>query len=187
MSAKKASQAKDRLRIEAVLVNLPLLDRLVVDSLALGVFTEDRPLKGTAGLCDWRLNGRLSRILQTGGFSGLTDETLLTDTNRRMAPLRMLLFGLGSRAGLSVSSLRHAVRNMLVVAKKARFEHLGLEPPGMAHGLMPAAEMIQATLDVVHKAYPKVKLTLLCPDKACLEAVDAVATKDDRVALGNQS
>lgn len=184
MSKRPASGGADRLRFGAALVDLPLLDRLELDVLVVGIFAEDRPLKGTAGLCDWRLNGRLSAIIQTEGFSGQPGETLLTDTNQRLASARMLLLGLGSRAKLSLSSLRHEVRNMLVVAKKARFAHLGLEPPGLALGLIPTAELVQATLEVVRKAYPKADLTLLCPDKECLEAVGQVAAKDDRLSLG---
>ncbi len=183
MSKKSASAGEGRLRIGAALVDLPLLDRIELDALVLGVFAEDRPLKGTAGLCDWRLNGRLSAMVQAGGFSGQAGETLLTDTNGRLAPTRVLLFGMGSRTKLSVSSLRHEVRNMLVVAKKARFEHLGLEPPGLALGLLPTDELLQASLEVVRKAYPKADLTLLCPDKECLEAVGRVAAKDDRLSL----
>jgi len=185
VSAKKASRDRDRLRLGAAVVDLPLLDELSLDAIALGVFAEDRPLKGTAALCDWRLNGRLSAIIQAGGFGGQQGETLLTDTNGRIGPVRVLLFGLGSRTGLSASTLRHSVRNMLVVAKKARFERLGLEPPGLALGLMPAAEMVQATLEVVHKAFPGVDLTLLCPDKAALDAVAKLAARDGRIAQRN--
>ena len=181
MSKKKSSSSSDRLRLDAVVVDLPLLDSLELDALAIGVFTEDRPLKGTAGFCDWRLNGRLSAILRAGHFGGQPGETLLTDTNGRIAPVRMLLFGLGSRAGLEASAVRQAVRTMLVVAKKAKYDRLGLEPPGLALGLMPVDELVRTTLEVVHKAHPRARLTLLCPDKAALDAAAKVAKADTRV------
>ena len=37
----------------------------VPETLVLPFFVDERPLRGAAGLCDWRLCGRLSRMLQS--------------------------------------------------------------------------------------------------------------------------
>jgi len=52
-----------KLVVKTLPVCLESLDRLSVDVLVLGPFEGERPLRGTAGYCDWRLNGRLSRML----------------------------------------------------------------------------------------------------------------------------
>jgi hypothetical protein len=40
------------------------------ETLVLPFFSDERPLRGAAGLCDWRLCGRLSRMLQAGRVAG---------------------------------------------------------------------------------------------------------------------
>jgi hypothetical protein len=53
-----------KLSVKTLPVSLQSLDRLSVDVLVLGPFENERPLRGAAGYCDWRLNGRLSRMLK---------------------------------------------------------------------------------------------------------------------------
>jgi hypothetical protein len=42
----------------------------VPETLVLPFFADERPLRGAAGLCDWRLCGRLSRLLQSSSVAG---------------------------------------------------------------------------------------------------------------------
>jgi hypothetical protein len=167
----KGSTQPARLPLGAARVDLALLDRLQADAVLVGAFAEDRPLVATAGFCDWRLNGRLSSLLAGSNFAADAEETLLADTNGRIGPARVLLFGLGSRAKMNAKTFRHQVRRMLVVAKKAKLESLALEPPGLAAGLIPADEALAMTVEVVRKAHPEVRLTFLLPDKASCEAL----------------
>jgi len=83
------------MRISFADLSLASLDALAVDSLALFVNTRERPLQGLAGLCDWRLCGRLSRVLQTGFFEGKGGEALLMPIGHRLRVARLLAFGLG--------------------------------------------------------------------------------------------
>ena len=45
------------------------------DALVLPIFADERPLRGAAGLCDWRLNGRLSRLVRAKRATGTRDFT----------------------------------------------------------------------------------------------------------------
>src|SRR4051812_50168900 len=47
------------------------------EALVLPFFSDERPLRGAAGLCDWRLCGRLSRLLLGGRGRGNWGETTL--------------------------------------------------------------------------------------------------------------
>ena len=47
------------------------------EALMLPFFADERPLRGAAGLCDWRLCGRLSRMLHAGRVRGAWGETTL--------------------------------------------------------------------------------------------------------------
>ncbi len=166
-AAGKASGRRRLLR--ALRAGLATLDALQADVLIAGVASDERPLRGAAGYCDWRLNGRLSANLLAERFGGRLGETLLSDSNRRLGPPRIMLVGLGPRAELDEPAVRKAVRRMLVVARKARFERLALEPPGC--GVLDADRAVTIAVEVARKAAEGAELTLLCPDGDCLEAL----------------
>ena len=66
------------------------------ETLVLPFFSDERPLRGAAGLCDWRLCGRLSRLLQAGRVGGQLGETTLYPPGKRLPFARLLLVGLGA-------------------------------------------------------------------------------------------
>ncbi len=59
-------------------------------------FLDDRPLKGAAGLFDWRMEGFFTNLIREGRIEGRLGESLLTPP-RRIAARRIILFGLGRR------------------------------------------------------------------------------------------
>ena len=71
------------------------------DCLVLPVFRDDRPLRGAAGLADWRLCGKLSRLLRDSRATGEPGETMLLPPGRRLRFARILWFGLGDAKGYS--------------------------------------------------------------------------------------
>ena len=66
-----------------------------VETLAVPIPEDGRPLRGNAGFVDWRLGGELSRQLQSGFVSGQSGEALLLPAQRPFAAARILLFGIG--------------------------------------------------------------------------------------------
>lgn len=71
------------------------LDALSVDSVALHLFAERKQPRGVAGYVDWRLCGRLARLLLSDRFRGAIDETLLMPARPWMGADRLFLIGLG--------------------------------------------------------------------------------------------
>jgi len=71
---------------------------------------------------DWRLHGRLSRLLMSGFFSGHPGEKLLYPLNGRLGADKLLLVGAGRREAFSANeaaSLFRAVRETAVKMKAA--------------------------------------------------------------------
>src|SRR5436853_7583299 len=79
-------------------LTLEALDQARAESLCLFVGEDDRPLRGLAGLVDWRLAGGLSRFLRSGFVTGKTGEALLTLPGPRLGFQKLFIFGTGPAA-----------------------------------------------------------------------------------------
>jgi len=77
-------------------LTLEAIDQAAAESLCLFVGKDERPLTGLAGLVDWRLLARLSRLLRGGQITGDTGEAVLTSPGARLGFRKMFLFGIGS-------------------------------------------------------------------------------------------
>src|SRR5205823_2340745 len=76
-------------------LTLEAVDTAQAESLCLFVASDERPLTGLSGLADWRLSGKLSRLLRSGILTGRAGEAVLTPPGSRLAFQKMFLFGLG--------------------------------------------------------------------------------------------
>lgn len=81
------------LRIETAELSLAALDRSEADSVA-AFAGPARPLRGLAGLLDWRLCAGLSRALSAGTFVPESGEVLLLPAAGRIPARRIFCFGL---------------------------------------------------------------------------------------------
>jgi hypothetical protein len=96
-------------------------ERVAADLLLAPFFGGESPLRGPAARVDWRMCGLLSERLRSGTLpDGVGEATLLASHGRLRAP-RVLLFGLGPRAGFDAARLRTAAR-----AAAERFLALGV-------------------------------------------------------------
>jgi hypothetical protein len=89
-------------------LSLEAIDQAAAESLCLFVGADERPLTGLAGLVDWRLTARLSRLLRAGQLTGAEGEAVLTSPGPRLSFRKMFLFGLGP-AGQSEDQLQKSV------------------------------------------------------------------------------
>lgn len=71
------------------------LDALEVDTLVLPLFEGRAQPLGVAGHVDWRLSGRLARLIQGGRFTGARGERVLMTALDRIRASRVILWGLG--------------------------------------------------------------------------------------------
>jgi hypothetical protein len=108
----------------------------VPNQLALITAFEDvRPLKGRAGLADWRFNGKLSQFILTSKFKGTRGEALLMPTQGRLDSQELLLLGMGAKQAVTEHEVPHLLNLMVekILLKKSRSFCLSLSDlvPGM--------------------------------------------------------
>jgi hypothetical protein len=128
-------------------LDLARWDESARDCLVLPVFRDDRPLRGAAGLADWRLCGRLSRLLKSEKATGDAGETMLLPPGRRLRFKRVLWFGLGDAKGYTDDRLRKDLTWILGVVKNAGVTDWALQAPGRASGLIGARRAVEIILE----------------------------------------
>lgn len=120
------------------------LDRLRRECLVLGFFSDERPPRGNGGFVDWRLNGLVSRLIAEGRIRGDFSERVLIESQRRIPPQKIVLFGLGKRGELSYETLREAGARMTETAVRIHCFDFAVEVPAADRSLLEAAEMTTA-------------------------------------------
>ena len=109
-------------------LTLDAVDQAAAESLCLFVGDDERPLTGLAGLVDWRLTARLSRLLRGGQLTGAAGEAVLTSPGPRLAFRKMFIFGLG-RSTQSDEELQRRVTEALRKLSEAGVSDAALQLP----------------------------------------------------------
>jgi hypothetical protein len=123
------------------------------EALALPFFSDERPLRGAAGLCDFRLCGRISRLLKSNRIAGELGEVTLYPPGPRLPFERLLLFGLGSQAMFDEAIARRGARNVLKVVEQLGLKRYAIVSPGRSTGCLPAKQALSlflAEIDAQH-------------------------------------
>ena len=128
-------------------LDLARWDESARDALVLPVFKDDRPLRGAAGLADWRLCGRLSRLVKSNRATAEAGETLLFPPGRRLPFSRILWFGLGDARGYSDERFRRDLARILEVVTAAGAADWALQAPGRASGVIGARRAVEIMLE----------------------------------------
>jgi hypothetical protein len=76
------------------------IERARADLAIVSFCTTDRPLRGAAGRADWRLCGRLSRLIETGRVAGHAGEAVLLPGGGGLRAPLLLALGRGPGAAL---------------------------------------------------------------------------------------
>jgi len=112
-----------------IIISKDPFDRQESDLLITGLFKDERPLRGSAGWLDWRLNGRLSRLLMENRLKGEWGEKTLIPSEGRISPKGILLFGLGEARGYSYLSIRDIIPFITETLKRLKILHSCLSFP----------------------------------------------------------
>jgi hypothetical protein len=128
-------------------LDLARWDETARDCLVLPVFRDDRPLRGAAGLADWRLCGRLSRLLKSSRATAEQGETMMLPPGRRLRFKRVLWFGLGDAKGYSDDRLRKDLMWIADVVNKAGASDWAVQAPGRSSGLIGARRAVEVILE----------------------------------------
>jgi Cytosol aminopeptidase family, N-terminal domain len=99
------------------------------DLFALLIGSDVRPLRGAAGLVDWRFNGRLSACLRENRFQGHCGEKLLMPTTR-LCWRAVLAVGVGPSRGFDETRLRTDLALVATTARRLGQRRLAIAVPG---------------------------------------------------------
>jgi len=99
------------------------------DALVVPVWSDVRPLRGAAGLLDWRLCGRLSQMIREGRVSGALHEKLLLVTNR-IPWRRVLAIGIGVSTAFDEDAFRSTIDCSLQALRGIGASSVAMALPG---------------------------------------------------------
>jgi hypothetical protein len=118
------------------------------DAMVVPIWADVRPLRGAAGLVDWRLCGRLSQVLRDGRLEGTPGEKLLLVTNR-IRWKRVLAIGVGDSNEFGGESFRRAVDCGLQALRGIGASKVAIALPGRDIDIFPADEAVRQFLDAM--------------------------------------
>src|SRR5204863_6154702 len=101
------------MELRFVTLELRRLDEVASEVLACGVFADERPHHGAAGLVDWRLSGTVSRLVEQGFLTGKRGEVVMLPLRPKLPFDKALLFGLGARADFDDAAFREVTAHLL--------------------------------------------------------------------------
>jgi hypothetical protein len=92
--------------------------------------SDERPPHGAAGLLDFRLAGRISRLIKRGFATGSLGEVLLVPGKPKLPFDKILLFGIGARADFSEVVYRAVLGKILQTLEGLRVRSAVVQLPG---------------------------------------------------------
>jgi hypothetical protein len=100
------------------------------DALCVPVWTDVRPLRGAAGLLDWRMCGRLSGMLASGKVTAAEGEQTLFPSAHRLPWRLVLALGAGPRRDFSERRFQASVRRAFDAVRGLGARRVALALPG---------------------------------------------------------
>lgn len=128
--------------------NLDALDTLSnIEAVCCFVTEDERPLSGATGFLDWRLCGGLSKILDSGFFTGAAGDTLLIPTQARIPAQKIFVVGLGRSTELTPLGFQHTLVRAAAMLSKAEVDAVALAFSGLP------ADVASCRDELVHRAF----------------------------------
>ncbi len=123
--------------VASVVPDLHRLDETPKDALACAIWSDERPFAGVAGLIDFRLAGRLSRLALRRFISGKRGELLCVPGRPRLPFDKILVVGMGERADFDEKAFRLVFARLIDALVGLRVTSAAIELPGRADGSLP--------------------------------------------------
>jgi hypothetical protein len=112
------------------LPSLRKLDLLGTEVILAAIAEDEAPPHGVAGLLDYRLAGRVSKLIERGFVTGQLGEVTLVPGKPKLPFDKVLLFGVGKRADFSEPVYRVVIEKMLSTLEGLRARSAVVELPG---------------------------------------------------------
>jgi hypothetical protein len=104
---------------------------------------------GLAGLVDWRLAGRLSRLAHEDFLKGELGEVLFVPGRPRLRFEKVLILGAGERGAFGEAVFRAVLSRLLEALEGLRVRKAVVELPGRADGRMDAERAVDLVLEAI--------------------------------------
>jgi hypothetical protein len=114
--------------------SLRRLDLSGTEVLVAALTSDERPPHGVAGLVDYRLAGRISRLAESGFATGEVGEVLLVPGKPKLPFDKVVLFGIGRMADFQERSFQDTVERILSTLEGLRARTAVVELPGRHFG-----------------------------------------------------
>lgn len=126
------------------------LDALAADAVALPLWAVRGQPRSAAGFVDWRLSGRVARLLASGRFAGGPGEALLMPSLGRLGASRIFLLGLGAPRAAAAELFASPLEVLAGAGVSGLAVALPVVPgPVVPGGPAPAGEEVEAALAFV--------------------------------------
>lgn len=129
-----------------VSVSLDSLDTLQAEVIVLPFFSDERPLRGAAGLLDWRLCGALSRKLLAGYLDGQFGDKALIAEPQKIKADALLLVGLGLSHEFDPDAAKRASELIAAALNRAKLSTAALVLPGRSMDLIGSLDAMELWL-----------------------------------------
>lgn len=167
------------MEVRFVAPDLRKLDALSSEALSIVFFQDERPLRGAAGLVDWRLGGFLSRAITQGHFSGALNDRVLVPTRRRLGFDKLFLFGAGPESQLSERIFVTVVERILATLHGVGVRASLVSLPGRSTDAIGAVRAAELFLEATDRRPVLDRVTLIEPP-AAQQAIAPVVERQRR-------
>jgi hypothetical protein len=156
---------------------LVLFDGSVVSAPAEAVLAmipeDERPLRGEAGQLDWRLDGEISRLLESGYVTGSREEAALLPGGPMIGAVRVMLIGVGGGDDLAGRNLQRALRAVLPKLVALRVHRVALALPAAIEPALDADDLLWGLVSGLAALPEDSELVVLVPQgRQCGRAIN---------------
>jgi hypothetical protein len=127
--------------------DLRAIDASPAEVIACTTFCDERPLRGVAGLLDWRLAGRLSTLAKSGFLVGKLGEVLLVPGRPQLPFEKVVVLGLGDRAAFDDAVVARTLERLASTLDGLKVKRALVELPGRASGVLEAKHAAELLLE----------------------------------------
>ncbi len=125
------------------------LDDTPAEVIACSMWSDERPMRGLAGLLDWRLAGRVSKLAREQFAKGEVGDVLCMQGRPRLPYEKVIVVGAGAQAAFDEDAFRGAMATLLRTLEGLNVQRAVVELPGRANDRIAPERAAEIVLDAV--------------------------------------